>query len=266
MSLDVVCQVEEWCLKFECHQSSTNPHWLIALQRIGSSPHEEVVARNVYPNHNFPPPMDDELVIITDGSEYDMVGCKDEFEDPNNISFINKRKLIVDLNIGMDQNLIYTCEPSLFSPVKLQPSILPQCFLQANSDSSPVNFGHPDFNPSANGVPDDGQNMISGIMSTYNNNTEGHIMTYDLKLQPQGEDNTKKFNDINTLFEEYVNHDYTNEPTTNDIMVMNNDNNNIWEMYGADPLDLSPSDYKEDMQGLLGTDTFPKMDDSIMFP
>ncbi|KAM7275087.1 hypothetical protein ACFE04_016953 [Oxalis oulophora] len=134
---------------------------------------------------------------------------------------------------GGNHDIFNSGEPSLFSPVKLQPSILPQCFLQANSDSSPVNFGHPDFNPSANGVPDDGQNMISGIMSTYNNNTKGHIMTYDLKLQPQGpqiqhdfflgpegEDNTKKFNDINTLFEEYVNHDYTIEPTTNDIMVM----------------------------------------------
>ncbi|KAM7257235.1 hypothetical protein ACFE04_012976 [Oxalis oulophora] len=171
----------------------------------------------------YPPPMDDGLIIIEDDSEDDMVGRKDEFEDPNNISFINKRKPTVNLTIGMDQNLIYTCEffacpyndlhfgfrdrisrdnhrlscefapgskfggnhdifnsaePSLFSPVELQPSILPQCFLQANSDSSPVNFDHLDFNPSANDVPDGGQNMISG--------TEGHTMTYDLNLEPQG--------------------------------------------------------------------------------
>ncbi|KAM7255945.1 hypothetical protein ACFE04_011686 [Oxalis oulophora] len=169
---------------------------------------------------------------------------------------------------GVKHIMFNSVESSLFPPVNtLQSNVLPECFLQAKLNSTSEKFGQPGSNLSEHGVLDDGQNMISRLRSTYKSNTQGNNMIYDLKVQPQGAHNINKLNDMNIQFNDNLHQDYTiATPITNDFILMNNDNNNIMEMYGVDSLDLSHSQYKEDLQGLLGTDTFPKMDDSIMFP
>ncbi|XP_061365819.1 protein ETHYLENE INSENSITIVE 3-like [Gastrolobium bilobum] len=130
-------------------------------------------------------------------------------EAVTNLDFIRKRKISSDFHMMMDQK-IYTCEhPQCpYSEVRLgfqdrssrdnhqlncpyrgtssdyggqnfhvnevKPVIFPQSFVQPKSTAHSVNLVPPSFDLTGLGVPEDGQKMISDLMSVYDTNIQGN--------------------------------------------------------------------------------------------
>lgn len=226
-----------------------------------------------------------------------------------NLDFIRKRKVSNDFNM-MDQK-IYTCEhPHCpYSEVRLgfqdrssrdnhqlncpyrsssadyggpnfhvnevKPVIFPQSYVQPNTTAQPASLVPPSFDLTGLGVPEDGQKMISDLMSIYDTNVLGNkngssnsgVAAENQNLpQPstQQQDNFfpsqgmvmggnyfareegqfDRFKAMNSHFE--TNHNN------------NNNNNNFHFMFGS-PCDLASFDFKEDIQ--VGMDTLHKQPD-----
>lgn len=227
-----------------------------------------------------------------------------------NLDFIRKRKISSDFNIMMDQK-IYTCEhpqcpysevrlgfqdrasrdnhqlncpyrsnsadyggPN-FHATEVKPVIFPQSFVQPNNTTAhSANIVPPSFDLTALGVPEDGQKMISDLMSIYDTNVLGNKNAGSANcvsaenqnlsqpnIQPQqdnffsgqgivmegnffarDENQFDRFKAMNTPFD--TNH---------------HNNNNIHLMFGS-PCDLASFDFKEDIQG-VGMDTLHKQPD-----
>jgi ethylene-insensitive protein 3 len=242
---------------------------------------------------------------------------KGEVEVITSLDFIRKRKISSEFNMMMDQK-IYTCEhpqcpyseirlafqdrssrdnhqlncpyrnssagyggPN-FHVTEVKPVIFPQSFVQPNPTAQSATLVPPSFDLTGLGVSEDGQKMISDLMSVYdtdiiaNKNASStncisveHQNLSQPIIQPQQQENFftsqgmpmeanfftreenqfDRFRAVNTPFE-------TNHHN-------NNNNNNINLMFGSS-CDLTSFDFKEDLQlqgGGVGMDTLYKQPD-----
>lgn len=245
----------------------------------------------------------------------------------SNFDFVRKRKPSNDLSMKMDQH-IYTCEylqcpysdPRLgyrdrtsrdnhqltcpyksgasefggsdFHVNEVKPVIFPQTFTQSKPAGPTFNSVQPSFDISGLGVPEDGQKMISELMSIYDNNIQGNrnvnpgnnaIVTEGQNtLQPRAQHQQEYYHGQGAvmdgnLFEGSNMHEnnhlmFTREENQFDrFKIMNSPfennssgNNNNFSLMFESPFDLGSFDYKEDFQA-AGVDTMPKHDTSVWF-
>ncbi|KAG4206905.1 hypothetical protein ERO13_A03G034900v2 [Gossypium hirsutum] len=239
----------------------------------------------------------------------------------NNLDFMRKRKPSNDLNIM--EHKIYKCEffqcpysehrlgfhdraardshqltcpyrnssalfsGSSFNVNEVKPVILPQAFAQSKPTAPAVTSVPTSFDLSGLGVPEDGQKMISELMSVYDNNiqgnknmnpsnnpiTEGQNILHPKIQQPQDEyfrgqgnffedssmpNNHQMFQQGEGQFDRFKG---LNSPFETEH---NNNNNNSFPLMFGSPFDLCTFDYKEDLQ-TVGMDTIPRQDVSIWF-
>ncbi|KAA3456666.1 protein ETHYLENE INSENSITIVE 3-like [Gossypium australe] len=238
----------------------------------------------------------------------------------NNLDFMRKRKTSNDLNIM--EHKVYKCEffqcpysehrlgfhdrtardnhqltcpyrnssalfsGSSFNVNEVKPVILPQAFAQSKPTAPAVTSVPTSFDLSGLGVPEDGQKMISELMSVYDNNiqgnknmnpsnnpiTEGQNILHPKIQQPQDEyfrgqgnffedssmpNNHQMFPQEEGQFDRFKG---LNSPFETE----HNNNNNSFQLMFGSPFDLSTFDYKEDLQ-TVGMDTIPRQDVSIWF-
>ncbi|KAK7401134.1 hypothetical protein VNO78_12451 [Psophocarpus tetragonolobus] len=250
-------------------------------------------------------------------------------EAVTNLDFIRKRKVVTgDFNMIMDQK-IYTCEHpqchyseirhgfadrnsrdnhqlscpyrnssadfggSNFNVNEVKPVIFPQSFVQPKANTQSLNLVPPSFDLTGLGVPEDGQKMISDLMSIYDSNVQSNKnlssaennpnlpqpsvhQQHDSFFRSQGislegnffeeanisnnhhvfareEGQFDRFKGLNTPYE--TNHHNSNSSSNNN----NNHNSNFHLMFGP-PCDLASFDFKEDMQG-VGIDALQKQPD-----
>ena len=236
-----------------------------------------------------------------------------------NLDFIRKRKPSSDLNMMMDQR-IYTCEflqcpysevrlgfhdrtsrdnhqltcpykstsefgGSNFHVNEVKPVIFPQSFAQAKPAAPSVNSAQSAFDLSGIGVPEDGQKMISELMSIYDTNIQGNKNVTSsnssvtenqslpqLKIQPQQESyfhgqgvvmegnfyEESNIHNNHQMFPREENQ-FDRFKALNAPFETNHNSSNFQMMYSS-PFDLPPFDYKEEQQG-VAMDTLTKQPD-----
>ncbi|XVF46387.1 hypothetical protein PTKIN_Ptkin03bG0022700 [Pterospermum kingtungense] len=240
----------------------------------------------------------------------------------SNLDFMRKRKPSNDLN--MMEHKIYTCEfvqcphselrlgfhdrvsrdnhqltcpyrnssaqfgGSNFNVNEVKPVIFSQPFAQSKPAAAPSISSVPtSFDLSGLGVPEDGQKMISELMSIYDNNIQGNrninpgnpVTEGQNLLQPKIRQQQDEFfrgqgvmMEGNFFEESSMPHNHQmfpqGEGQFDRFKSLNspfetNQNNNFQLMFGS-PFDLANFDYKEDLQA-VGMDTIPKQDGSIWF-
>ncbi|XVE59124.1 hypothetical protein DITRI_Ditri05aG0020300 [Diplodiscus trichospermus] len=244
-------------------------------------------------------------------------------EAANNLDFIRKRKPSNDLN--MMEHKIYTCEffqcpyselrlgfhdrtardnhqlacpyrnssaqfgGSNFNVNEVKPVIFPQPFAQSKPAASSISRVPTSFDLSGLGVPEDGQKMISELMSMYDNNIQGNknmnpgknpVTEGQNLLQPKIQQQQDEFFRgqgvmVDNFYQE------SSMPHNNQIfpqgegqfdrfkglnspLEANHNNNSFQVMFGS-PFDLASFDYNsEDLQA-VGFNTMPKQDVPIWF-
>lgn len=247
-------------------------------------------------------------------------------EVTTNLDFMRKRKPTSDLNMMMDQK-IYTCEflqcpyselrlgfndrtsrdnhqltcpyrtssefsGSSFHVNEVKPVIFPQSFAPPKSNAPPVSSVPSSFDLSTLGVPEDGQKLISELMSIYDTNIQGNKNNLNtgnsattenqnlpqLKIQPQQDDyfrnqglmmegnffdgsNVSSSHQMFTRDEgQFDRFKPMNSPFENNHHHHNNNNNNFHLMFSS-PFDLSTFDYKEEVPSVAAIDTLSKQQD-----
>ncbi|KAB2050515.1 hypothetical protein ES319_A13G252000v1 [Gossypium barbadense] len=239
---------------------------------------------------------------------------------PVNLDFLQKRKPSDDINI---EHKIYTCEflqcpyselqlgfhdrtardnhqltcphrnssaqfgGSNFNINDVKPVIFPPPFAQLKPAAPSTTSVSTPFDLSGLGFPEDGQKMISNLMSIYDNNVQANKNASPIKnpvtegqnlLQPKTQQQQDEFfrGQGLSFFNE------SNIPANNQILpqgeaqfdrlktsnspfetTYNNNNNGFKLMFGS-PFDLSSFDYNDDLQA-DGMDAMPKQDVSIWF-
>lgn len=249
-------------------------------------------------------------------------------ETITNVDFIRKRKPSTDINIMVDQK-IYTCEfvqcpysqlrlgfhdrtsrdnhqltcpyrssslefaGSNFHVNEVKPVIFPQSCAQPKPATPMVNAAPPAFDLS--GVPEDGQKMISELMSIYDTSIQGNKNTnsgnsgiteshnlFQPKIHHQPDNYFRGQCNVieGNIFDEsniHNNHQMFSQDggqfdrfkalnsafESNQQHSNNNCNNSFNLMFGS-PYDLSSFDYKEDLQGLV-MDSLPKQQDASIW-
>ncbi|KGN66413.1 protein ETHYLENE INSENSITIVE 3 isoform X1 [Cucumis sativus] len=251
-------------------------------------------------------------------------------EVTTNLDFMRKRKPTSDLNMMMDQK-IYTCEflqcpyselrlgfndrtsrdnhqltcpyrtssefsGSSFHVNEVKPVIFPQSFAPPKSNPPPVSSVPSSFDLSTLGVPEDGQKLISELMSIYDTNIQGNKNNLNtgnsattenqnlpqLKIQPQQDDyfrnqglmiegnffdgsNVSSSHQMFTRDEgQFDRFKPMNTPFENNHHHHNNNNNNNnnnFHLMFSSPFDLSTFDYKEEVSGVAAIDTLSKQQD-----
>ncbi|KAJ7964875.1 Ethylene insensitive 3 family protein [Quillaja saponaria] len=233
-----------------------------------------------------------------------------------NLDFIRKRKPTNDLNMMIDHKP-YTCEflqcpysevclgfpdrssrdnhqlscpcrnnsadygGSNFHVNEVKPIIFPQPFSQPKSTASSVNVVPPSFDLTGLGVPEDGQKMITDLMSIYdasiqgnkNANSSNHAVAesqsfsrpniqyqQDSYFRSQAVMEGNFFED-STMSDNH--HTFSRDDSQFDRFKSpfeaNHNNSNFHLMFGS-PCDLPSFDFKEDLQG-VGMDILPKQPD-----
>ncbi|TKY57077.1 ETHYLENE INSENSITIVE 3 [Spatholobus suberectus] len=229
-----------------------------------------------------------------------------------NLDFIRKRKISSDLNMMMAQK-IYTCEhpqcpysearvgfqdrssrdnhqlscayrnssadygggPN-FHATEVKPVIFPQSFVQPNTTSQSASLVAPSFDLTGLGVPEDGQKMISDLMTIYDTNFIGNknlsstncvaVENHNLS-QPSIQQQDSFFSGQGMVMEgnfftreegQFDRFKAMNTPDTN-----HNNNNNIHLMFSSS-CDLASFNLKEDIQG-VGMDTLHKQQEVSMW-
>ncbi|XWS71792.1 hypothetical protein CRYUN_Cryun03dG0168800 [Craigia yunnanensis] len=239
----------------------------------------------------------------------------------NNLDFMRKRKPSNDIN--MMEHKIYPCEflqcpysdlrlgfldrtardnhqltcpyrnsssqfgGSNFNVNEVKPVIFPQPFAQSKPAAPSITSVPTSFDLSGLGVPEDGQKMISELMSIYDNNiqcnknmnpgknpvTEGGQNLLQPKIQQQPNGFFRGQGMEGNFFEESSmprNHQmfpqgegqFDRFKGLNSPFENNHNNNSLQLMFGS-PFDLA-FDYTEDLQA-VGMDTIPKQDVPIWF-
>ncbi|KAE9596271.1 hypothetical protein Lal_00048821 [Lupinus albus] len=226
-----------------------------------------------------------------------------------NLDFMRKRKVSSDSNM-MDQK-IYTCEhpqcpysevclgfqdrssrdnhqlncpyrsnssdygAANFHVNEVKPVIFTQSYVQPNTTTQPANLVSPSFNLTGLGVPEDGQKMISDLMSIYETNVIGNkngsssnsgvaAANQNIAL-PQPSIQQQQDNFFPGQGMVMGGNFFVREENQFDrFKAMNcpfetNHNNNIQFMFGSS-CDLASFDFKEDIQG-VGMDTLQKQPD-----
>ncbi|XVF68618.1 hypothetical protein PTKIN_Ptkin11bG0016000 [Pterospermum kingtungense] len=241
-----------------------------------------------------------------------------------NLDFMRKRKPSSDLN--MVEHKIYTCEflqcpyseirlgfhdrtsrdnhqlacpyrnstaqfgGSNFNVNEVKPVIFPQPFVQSKPAAPTVTSVPTSFDLSGIGVPEDGQKMISELMSVYDNNIQGNKnMTHGNNpvtegqnlLQPKIQQQQNEYFRGQRVMMEGNFFEESSMPSHNHQMFSQgegqfdrfkglnspfetNHNNNSFQLMFGSPFDLASFDYKEDLQA-VGMDTMPKQDVSVWF-
>ncbi|XP_054818803.1 protein ETHYLENE INSENSITIVE 3-like [Prosopis cineraria] len=245
-----------------------------------------------------------------------------------NLDFIRKRKVPNDFGLMMNQK-IYTCEHpqcpyndvrlafadrtsrdnhqlncpyrgsssdfggSSFHVNEVKPVIFPQSFVQPKPAAQSVNFAAPSLNLSGLGVPEDGQKMISDLMSVYDTNVQGsnkstsssnRVTVENQNLSPsniqqqhnnffsgQGvvmegsffEDSNMSSNQIFAREEGHFDRfKALNSPFEANNHINNNSNNNNFNLMFGSPCDLASFDFKDDIQaGVGGMESLQKQPD-----
>lgn len=228
----------------------------------------------------------------------------------SNLDFMRKRKPC-DLNMAMDHK-VYTCEyvqcPSSelhlgfherslrdnhqlncpfrnktnsefgganFHVNEVKPVIFPQSFIQ----SKPVNSVSAPFDLSGLGVPEEGQKVISELMSIYDTNIQGSTksMNNNMVIEDQGRPQPRVEQPVieGNFFQQPQIHNNPHQmfpreegqfdrfKALNSSFEANNSNENFQFMFGS-PFDLSSFDYKEELPG-GPMDSLPKQDISIWY-
>ncbi|KAL1348010.1 hypothetical protein HN51_024015 [Arachis hypogaea] len=243
-----------------------------------------------------------------------------------NLDFIRKRKS--DFNLMVDQK-IYTCEhpqcpysegrlgfqdrssrdnhqlncpyrnnsaadfagPN-FHVNEVKPVIFPQSYVQPNTTAQPASLVPPTFDLTGLGVPEDGQKMISDLMSIYDANVVGNKNTSSNNFVAENQNQNipqqcinqqqESFfpnqgmvmegnffaRDDNNQFDRFKAMNTPFETTTTAAATAvaaatnppNNNNSNFNFMFGS-PCDLGSFDFKEDLQGGMGMDSLHKQPD-----
>ncbi|XP_044482283.1 ETHYLENE INSENSITIVE 3-like 1 protein [Mangifera indica] len=172
----------------------------------------------------------------------------------------------------------------------VKPVIFPQTFAPSKPTGLSFNLVQPSFDISGLGVPEDGQKMISELMSIYDNNVQGNQ-----SITPS---NNAAVTESQNLLQQKAQHQQDNyfhgqgvvmdgnlfegsnmtdnhqmflreEGQFDKFKIMNssfepNHNNNSFQLMFGTPFDLGTFDYKEDLQA-VGMDSLPKQDSSIWF-
>ncbi|XP_061352012.1 protein ETHYLENE INSENSITIVE 3 [Gastrolobium bilobum] len=225
-----------------------------------------------------------------------------------NLDFIRKRKISSEFSMMMDQK-IYTCEhpqcpysevrlgfqdrssrdnhqlncsyrsssadygvPN-FHATEVKPVIFPQSFVQPNTTSQCASLVPPTFDLTGLGVPEDGQKMISDLMSIYDTNVLGNKNVGSTNcvaaenqnfLQPSIQQPQENFFPGQGMVMEgnfFAREEgqFDRFKNMNSPFETNHNNNNIPLMFGS-PCDLASFDFKEDNQ-VVGMDTLHKQPD-----
>ena len=229
-----------------------------------------------------------------------------------NLDFIRKRKISSDFNMMMDQK-IYTCEhpqcpysevrlgfhdrsardnhqlncayrnssadygggPN-FHATEVKPVIFPQSFVQPNTTTQSASLVAPSFDLTGLGVPEDGQKMISDLMTIYDTNVVGNknlsssncvaVENHNLSqasLQQQesyfpGQGMVLEGNFFAREEGQFDRFKATMNMNTHTPFDTNHSNNNNIHLMFNSPCDLSSFDFKEDIQGGVGMDPLHK--------
>ncbi|GLU02462.1 hypothetical protein SLE2022_197120 [Rubroshorea leprosula] len=200
---------------------------------------------------------------------------------------------------------------SNFNVNEVKPIIFPQSYVQpkpaapaptplpASAPAPSVSSVPPSFDLSGLGVPEDGQKMISELMSIYDSNCQGNrnlnpgnnsVTECQNLLQPkiqqqqqedffhgQGavmegnffEESSMPSNNNHQMFSQgesqFDRFKVLNSPfETNHNNNSNSSSSSSFQMMFGSPFDLAAFDYKEDLQA-IGMDTMPKQDVSIWY-
>ncbi|WRX34467.1 Ethylene insensitive 3 - like 3 [Theobroma cacao] len=242
----------------------------------------------------------------------------------NSLDFRRKRKPSNDLNVM--EHKIYTCEfihcpyselrlgfhdrtlrdnhqltcpfrnssaqfgGSNFNINEVKPVIFPQTFAQSKPAAPPITSVPTSFDLSALGVPEDGQKMISELMSIYDNNIQGTknmnpgnnpVTEGQNLLQPKIQQQQDEYFRGQGVIMEGNFFEESSMPNNNQMFSQGegqfdrfkalntpqfetNHNNNSFQLMFGSPFDLASFDYKEDLQA-VGMDTLPKQDVSMWF-
>ncbi|XP_009798829.1 ETHYLENE INSENSITIVE 3-like 1 protein [Nicotiana sylvestris] len=224
---------------------------------------------------------------------------KDEFI--TNLDFTRKRKQANELTVMMDQK-IYTCEfqqcphselrngfqgksardnhqfacpfrnssqfgVSNFNFNEVKPVVFPQQYVQPKSASLPVNQGPPTFDLSGVGVPEDGQRMITELMSFYDSNIQGNKSqnTGNVALTKEQPHQQPRVNQDNYLHSQGIMEGNifkdANISTSHSMLPQASPfnagpNDNFHFMFGS-PFNLQSANYTGNLPG-IGYDTTPK--------
>ncbi|GMI84061.1 ETHYLENE-INSENSITIVE3 [Hibiscus trionum] len=239
-----------------------------------------------------------------------------------NLDLVRKRKPSNDINV---ENKIYTCEflqcpcselrlgfhdrtardnhqltcphrnssaqfgGSTFNINEVKPVIFPQSFPQPRQAAPSITSVPAPFDLSGLDIPEDGQKMISDLMSVYDNNSQGNknmnpsknpVIEGQTLLQPKFQQQQDGFFRGQGVVMEGNFFDESNMPHNNQMFPQGEaqfdrfkglnspspfetNSNNSFKMFGC-PFDLASFDYNEDLQA-VGMDSMPKQDVSIWF-
>ncbi|KAE8678933.1 Protein ETHYLENE INSENSITIVE 3 [Hibiscus syriacus] len=173
-----------------------------------------------------------------------------------------------------------------FNVNEVKPVIIPQSFAQPKPSAPSITSMSASFDLSGVRVPEDGQKMISELMSTYDNNVQGNKNMNPIKnpviegqtlLQSKFQPQQDEFFRGQGLMMEGNFFDESNMPHHNQMFpqgeaqfdlfkVVNSpfETNNNFKLIFGSPFDLASIDYNEDLQA-VGMDSMPKQDASIWF-
>ncbi|KAK4482768.1 hypothetical protein RD792_009936 [Penstemon davidsonii] len=218
-----------------------------------------------------------------------------------NLDFTKKRKSGNEMNVIMDHNKIYTCEflqcphsehhhgfldrisrdnhqlscpykrgstefgVSNFNINEVKPVLYPQSFVHPKPNPLPMNPTQTSFDLSGLGVPEDGQRMITDLMSFYDTNVQGNKNSNkarkDQSCQQDGYGMVLEGN----IFE---NNNMPNNPSLFDQGKIAhspfNPNENFQLMFNS-PFNLQSIDYTENFSGVPRANNLPKQDVTIWY-
>ncbi|KAK7300316.1 hypothetical protein RJT34_11159 [Clitoria ternatea] len=225
-----------------------------------------------------------------------------------NLDFMRKRKISGEFNMMMEQK-IYTCEhpqcpyselrlgfqdrssrdnhqlscpyrnssadyggPN-FHAAEVKPVIFPQSFVQPNTTTQSTSLVQPSFDLSGLGVPEDGQKMITDLMSIYdtnvlaNKNSSNNCVAVESQNLSQAsieqQDNFYPGQGMVMEGNFFAREEgqFDRFKAMNPPFDTNHNNNNIHLMFSS-PCDFASFDFKEDIQG-VGMDTLHKQQQDV---
>ncbi|XP_044479730.1 protein ETHYLENE INSENSITIVE 3-like [Mangifera indica] len=241
-----------------------------------------------------------------------------------NFDFVRKRKPSTEISMAIEHQ-VYTCEyfrcpysearlgyhdrtsrdnhqltcpyrnnssefgGSNFHVNEVKPVIFPQTFGQSKP-TGPLYSVQPSFDISGLGVPEDGQKLITELMSIYDNDIQGNRNITPIKNTAMAESQNSLQQKVQHQQDDYFHGQaaaldgnlfegsnmtdkhqmfpleegqFDRFKMTSSPFETNHNNNSFPLMFGS-PFDLGSFDYKEDLQA-VGMDSLPKQDTSIWF-
>ncbi|KAL3828646.1 hypothetical protein ACJIZ3_017448 [Penstemon smallii] len=219
----------------------------------------------------------------------------------NNLDFSKKRKSGNEMNVIMDHNKIYTCEflqcphsehhhgfldrvsrdnhqlscpykrcstefgVSNFNINEVKPVLYPPSFVHPKPNPLPTNPTQTSFDLSGLGVPEDGQRMITDLMSFYDTNVQGSKNSNKARKEQSCQQDGYGMVLEGNIFE---NNNMPNNPSLFDQgKIVNspfNPNENFQLMFNS-PFNIPSIDYTENFPGVPRANNLPKQDVTIWY-